>query len=107
MLTFFLDSNSDKSLYEQLYSEIKKSIEEGYLKKNEKLPSKRKLAEMIEKKSGVNERFLRDIQVYDAFSFVTTSYNDADRIIKAFKSMKRGRRPMIELAKTEKKRSRR
>ena len=69
--------------------------------------SKRKLAEMIEKKSGVNERFLRDIQVYDAFSFVTTSYNDADRIIKAFKSMKRGRRPMIELAKTEKKRSRR
>ena len=44
MLTFFLDSNSDKSLYEQLYSEIKKSIEEGYLKKNEKLPSKRKLA---------------------------------------------------------------
>lgn len=29
--------------------------------------SKRKLAEMIEKKSGVNERFLRDIQVYDAF----------------------------------------
>jgi GntR family transcriptional regulator/MocR family aminotransferase len=44
MLTFFLDSNSDKSLYEQLYNEIKKSIEEGYLKKNEKLPSKRKLA---------------------------------------------------------------
>lgn len=44
MLTVFLDRFSDKSLYEQLYFEIKRSIEEGYLKKNEKLPSKRKLA---------------------------------------------------------------
>ena len=69
--------------------------------------TKRKLAEMIEKKSGVKDRFLRDIQVYDAFSFVTTSYSDAERIIRSFKSMKRGRRPMIEMAKSERKDSRR
>ncbi|MGE4379283.1 MAG: aminotransferase class I/II-fold pyridoxal phosphate-dependent enzyme, partial [Candidatus Izemoplasmatales bacterium] len=44
MLTFFLDKQSEISLYEQLYQGIKKEIEEGVLKKNEKLPSKRKLA---------------------------------------------------------------
>ena len=68
--------------------------------------TKKSLADMIEKKSGVKERFLRDIQVYDAFSFVTTTYSDAETIIKSFKSMKRGKRPMIEMAKTEKKRKR-
>lgn len=44
MLTFFLDKQSELSLYEQLYMQIKLAIEEGKLKKNEKLPSKRKLA---------------------------------------------------------------
>lgn len=44
MLTFFLDKLSELSLYEQLYVQIKLAIEEGKLKKNEKLPSKRKLA---------------------------------------------------------------
>lgn len=44
MLTFFLDKNSQIALYEQLYQNIKKGIEIGELKKNEKLPSKRKLA---------------------------------------------------------------
>ena len=44
MLTFFLDKTNPLSLYEQLYLKIKESIEQGTLKKNEKLPSKRKLA---------------------------------------------------------------
>ena len=44
MLTFFLDKQSDSSLYEQLYEQIKLAIAEGKLKKNEKMPSKRKLA---------------------------------------------------------------
>jgi len=44
MLTFFLDRSSSTSLYEQLYQNIKKAIELSELKKNEKLPSKRKLA---------------------------------------------------------------
>jgi GntR family transcriptional regulator / MocR family aminotransferase len=48
MLTFFLDKDSEVSLYEQLYQNIKKAIEIGELKKNEKLPSKRKLASHLE-----------------------------------------------------------
>ena len=44
MLTFFLDNESETPLYEQLYNFIKKAIEVGELKADEKLPSKRKLA---------------------------------------------------------------
>lgn len=44
MLTFFLDRQSDISLYEQLYRYLKQAIENGELKQDEKLPSKRKLA---------------------------------------------------------------
>lgn len=44
MLTFFLDKQSGLPLYEQLYEQIKLAIAEGKLKKNEKMPSKRKLA---------------------------------------------------------------
>ena len=44
MLTFFLDRTSDTPIYEQLYNEIKKAIENKLLKENDKLPSKRKLA---------------------------------------------------------------
>ena len=58
---------------------------------------------MIEKKSGVKDRFLRDIQVYDAFSFITVAYNDAETIIREFKKTTRGKRPIVEMAKTERK----
>ncbi|HPJ23694.1 MAG TPA: PLP-dependent aminotransferase family protein [Bacillota bacterium] len=44
MLTFFFDNESQTPLYEQLYHFIKKAIENGELKADEKLPSKRKFA---------------------------------------------------------------
>ncbi|MFA6647318.1 MAG: PLP-dependent aminotransferase family protein, partial [Candidatus Izemoplasmatales bacterium] len=47
MLTFFLDKSISKSLYEQLYLEIKKAIDNRVLKHGEKLPSKRKLSQHL------------------------------------------------------------
>lgn len=44
MLTVFFDDDAKTPLYEQLYTHIKKAIEQSELKANEKLPSKRKLA---------------------------------------------------------------
>ena len=38
-----LDAKSDKSLYEQLYQEIRSQILKGEIKSNVKLPSKRQL----------------------------------------------------------------
>lgn len=47
MLTYTLQSGSDKSLYIQIYEKIKADIIEGTLKKGEKLPSKRAFAKNL------------------------------------------------------------
>jgi GntR family transcriptional regulator / MocR family aminotransferase len=44
MLTFSLDSNGEKPLYQQLYEYIKGEIRTGRMEYNVKLPSKRKLS---------------------------------------------------------------
>ena len=47
MLTYAINQRNDKSKYYYLYSAIKADILSGILKKNEKLPSKRSLAEHL------------------------------------------------------------
>ncbi len=47
MITIFFDLQSKRPIYEQLYKHIKNEIEQGALIQNEKLPSKRKLAEHL------------------------------------------------------------
>lgn len=47
MLTYFLDKHLKTPLYEQLYTYIKESILDDELKADEKLPSKRKLAQHL------------------------------------------------------------
>lgn len=47
MLTYAMNHRDDKSKYYYLYSAIKEDILSGTLKKNEKLPSKRSLAEHL------------------------------------------------------------
>ena len=47
MLTYAMNQRDDKSKYYYLYSAIKEDILSGTLKKNEKLPSKRSLAEHL------------------------------------------------------------
>lgn len=47
MLTYAINQRDDKSKYYYLYSAIKEDILSGTLKKNEKLPSKRSLAEHL------------------------------------------------------------
>lgn len=47
LLTYSMNQRDDKSKYYYLYTAIKKDILSGVLKKNEKLPSKRSLAEHL------------------------------------------------------------
>ena len=47
MLTYSMNQRDDKSKYYYLYSAIKEDILSGIIKKNEKLPSKRALAEHL------------------------------------------------------------
>lgn len=57
------------------------------------------LAEFITEKTGVDSKYLREIKVFDKFSFVTVSFEDAEVILSYFKRNKKGKRPVIELAK--------
>ncbi len=59
----------------------------------------KKLVEYISKETNVPERFIRDVRVFEKFSFITASFSDAEIILKTFKKNKRGRRPIIEKAK--------
>ena len=47
MLTYNLEQRNDEPKYYYIYKMIRKDIEEGALKKGEKLPSKRSLAEHL------------------------------------------------------------
>ena len=47
LLTFVLDDHGDEPLYHQLYSHIKREIQEGRIDHDDKLPSKRKLADHL------------------------------------------------------------
>ncbi len=71
-------------------------------KKDGMLP--RKLVEFIKKEAKIPERIIRDVKVYENFSFITVPFEEAEIILKAFKMRKRGRKPIIERAKENKKR---
>ena len=47
MLTYNLEQRNDEPKYYYIYKMIRRDIERGKLKKGEKLPSKRSLAEQI------------------------------------------------------------
>ena len=47
MLTYNLEQRNDEPKYYYIYKMIRKDIESGMIKKNEKLPSKRSLAEHL------------------------------------------------------------
>ena len=70
---------------------------------------KRKLVDFIKKKTGINQRKIDNVQVYDSYSFITVPFKEAERILQSFKKENRGKRPAVEIAREEspgKKRSR-
>jgi len=62
----------------------------------------KKLLDFISKKSGISKNKLREVQVYEKFSFVNVPFEEAEVILASFKSKGRGRRPLVERAKMRK-----
>ncbi|HBM15036.1 MAG TPA: RNA helicase [Lentisphaeria bacterium] len=52
----------------------------------------------LAKKSSVPQRFIRDVEIYDKYSFVNVSFRDAERILKTFRNQKKGDKSIVELA---------
>lgn len=61
--------------------------------------SPKKLVDYISNETGVPGKFIKDVKVFDKFSFITASFGDAEVILKTFKKNRRGRRPLVEKAK--------
>lgn len=59
----------------------------------------RKLVDMIEQKSKVRGRHIKNVDIYDNFSFINVPERDAGRILQAFGSNGREGRPMVTVAK--------
>jgi len=53
---------------------------------------------MIEKESGIDRRRIKDVRIFDKFSFISVPFNDAEVILYAFKKLS-SRRPLVARAR--------
>jgi len=63
--------------------------------------SPKKLVELLESQGGVQGRFVDDAAVMEDFSFVTVPFQDAERLIQAFRTQGQQGKPLIKLARPE------
>ncbi|MCF7908259.1 MAG: DEAD/DEAH box helicase [Candidatus Omnitrophica bacterium] len=66
----------------------------------------RKIVELIQQVSRIDQRKINDVSVFDKFSFITVSFKEAEKILDAFKKTKSGKKPLVERAKNTKKKKR-
>ena len=64
----------------------------------------RKLVGMIKEIAQVDSWKIRDVRIFDKFSFITVPFSEAEVILHAFKKQKTTRRPIVERAKERKRR---
>ena len=65
--------------------------------------SPKSLVEFIIDKAGVENKTIKDVKVFEKFSFITVPFEESEIILEIFKREKRGRRPIVEIAKERKK----
>ncbi|TVL99608.1 MAG: RNA helicase [Candidatus Brocadia sp. WS118] len=59
----------------------------------------RKLVTFIKQQAKVHSEKIKDIQIFDKFSFVTVPFEEAEIMLNIFKKNMGGKRPMVERAK--------
>jgi ATP-dependent RNA helicase DeaD len=62
----------------------------------------RQLVNFIEKKARIDQQKIDDVQVMDTYSFITVPFLEAEKILKTFKKVSRGQRPVVERASRKK-----
>ena len=62
-----------------------------------------KLIDFIQSKTGLKRLHIKDIRVFDNFSFLTVPFEEAEIILSYFKKHKRGKRPLVDKAKDKRK----
>jgi len=59
----------------------------------------RSLSKMIREVSGVEERKIRDIRIFERFSFISVPFAEAELILHAFKKKNLSKRPLVSRAR--------
>ncbi len=59
----------------------------------------RKLVEFIQSETGVEQRRIDDVKMFDAFSFFAVPFEDAERILHSFQKQSGGRKSLVSRAK--------
>lgn len=58
-----------------------------------------KLAKFLEEEGSINQSAIKDIKVYDKFSFITVTFMEAEQLLAVFSKNKNGRKPLVTKAK--------
>lgn len=61
----------------------------------------RSLIDFIRHETNVGERNIYDVKIFEMFSFITVSFEDAEIILDIFKRKHPGKRPLVDRAKEE------
>ncbi|MDN3513158.1 MAG: DEAD/DEAH box helicase [Candidatus Brocadia sp.] len=59
----------------------------------------KKLAAFLKQQASVHSEKIKDIQIFDKFSFITVPFEEAEIILNIFKKKRGGKRPIVERAK--------
>jgi ATP-dependent RNA helicase DeaD len=63
----------------------------------------KKLVNLIQNEAQVDERLIRDVQIYDNFSFANVPFEEAEHIIETFRNKGKDKKPLIVEAKGKEK----
>ena len=59
----------------------------------------KKLVDYVIKKSKVDDRKIKNVEVFENFSFMSVPFTEAEIILEAFQKDKNGKKPLVEKAK--------
>ncbi len=62
----------------------------------------KKLVQFIRAETDVPEKLIRDVRVYEEYSFITVPFEEAEVILRVFRDKKTGRKSLVERAKDKK-----
>lgn len=103
-----LDHHYSEELSENNYNDIRQNLPDSkgqtrlFVAKGKKdNMTKRKLVDYIIRNTGVKNSTIDDVKVFDAFSFISVPFQEAEIILKAFKDIKNKnhRQPIVVKAK--------
>jgi ATP-dependent RNA helicase DeaD len=62
----------------------------------------RKLVDFIQKETGVDQRRIDDVKIFDSFAFFAAPFEDAEKIMHSFQKQSGGKRSLVSRAKDKK-----